>query len=152
MSVRRLIYFSRAVGTVTQSEIRHILAVSRERNAAAGITGLLIHLDGVFAQVLEGSCPAVGETIHRICDDPRHHEISVLADGDVDRRAFDDWSMAYLEADVCALLESAGLPDVEAALAAFADRDPSPGDPVIDTALASLSQRVTGGGVRPSSS
>ena len=55
----RIFYISAATRFATARELDGILAVSRERNTADKITGLLLYHDGSFAQILEGPDEAV---------------------------------------------------------------------------------------------
>jgi len=92
----RLIYFSRAdirQQTSIQTTVRSILTVSQHRNRQAGVTGLLIHASGFFAQALEGDREAVEETFARIARDVRHSLPVVVAQSDISARAFANWSM-----------------------------------------------------------
>jgi hypothetical protein len=159
MATRRIIYFSRCADGPSPEVVAEILAESRRNNERDGITGLLLHMEGVFAQVLEGPAAAIEETIARIEKDPRHHDMTVLSDGDVGMPLFQDWSMGYMDTDVSDLLSAAGLDGVEDAIRAFADEQPDAAHPVIDTALENYSKRLScapasggNGGSRPSSS
>lgn len=80
-------------------EIEQILHKARRRNAADGITGALMFNRGRFAQVLEGSEPALQRLFERIRDDPRHGNVVILQFGPVAGRAFGHWSMAYIGND-----------------------------------------------------
>lgn len=158
MATRRIIYFSRCAEGPGPDTVAEILAESRRNNEKAGITGLLLHMEGVFAQVLEGPADAIGKTMARIERDPRHHDITILSDGDVGTPLFQDWSMGYMDTDVSELLSAAGLSGVEEAIRAFADQEPDAAHPVIGTALENYSKRLScapssgAGGSRPSSS
>ena len=70
-----------------------ILAASRRNNAAADVTGMLLHIDGGFLQILEGPDAAVEETFARIAADPRHTRVARLWREPAERRIFRDWSM-----------------------------------------------------------
>jgi len=50
----RLVYSSEAAPGLTPAELEGMLAESRIRNKAHGISGVLIFVDGAFLQVLEG--------------------------------------------------------------------------------------------------
>ena len=95
----RLVYYSRnrlTDGPLTAWIIKDILAASRVNNARVGVTGALMFNAGCFAQVLEGPREAVEETFERIQQDERHGDVSLLAFGPVDGRAFETWSMGYV--------------------------------------------------------
>ena len=58
--MRQLLYVSDTKYDLSHEALEEILAVSRRKNGAAEVTGLLLNLDGGFLQVLEGSHEAVG--------------------------------------------------------------------------------------------
>ena len=95
--VFRLIYASRSRIGGEAAALASILAAARANNAAAGITGVLLHTPDGFAQVLEGSLAAVGATFERIQNDPRHGEVAVLEAGPADARLFAGWTMAAVD-------------------------------------------------------
>ena len=78
-----------------EREIRSILAASRIRNQANGITGALLFTSLGFAQVLEGRREAVESLFERIGADPRHSDVTVLSFTPAERRSFPDWSMGF---------------------------------------------------------
>ena len=97
MAVRRLVYFSRSMTGPSENDIATILDVSRRNNRRDGVTGLLLHLQGVFAQVLEGTPEKVHAALRRIKADPRHTHLTILTDETVEHPVFTDWSMAYID-------------------------------------------------------
>ena len=101
-SIYQLIYCSH-VAEASPDETAGILAVSRTNNARDGLTGALLHKDGLFAQILEGPLPVVERTFERIQCDARHDNVVVLQFAEVGSRAFSDWSMADAGAAVAPL-------------------------------------------------
>lgn len=95
----RIVYSSEASPGFGPAEIVEMLADSRVRNRAYGITGVLVFVDGVFLQVLEGDELDVVELMGRIERDPRHHDIRVFVREETEVRAFGSWSMAYVTPD-----------------------------------------------------
>jgi hypothetical protein len=93
--MHQLLYVSRTSRGLVPATLNGILAVSRTNNALLGITGLLIHIDGGFLQILEGEERIVRELYMRICTDRRHSEVRMLLDRGVAARAFTGWSMGY---------------------------------------------------------
>ncbi len=75
--------------------VNEIVATSRKRNEADGITGALIFTGTDFAQTLEGPEEAVLTLMDRIRADPRHTDIEVVHEASKNLRMFQDWSMAY---------------------------------------------------------
>lgn len=92
----RLIYSSHSKVSPedAEHELGSIFTVARRNNHGAGITGALLITERAFAQTLEGDEPAVRELYDRIAHDPRHDNVSVLEEGDVDDRVFGRWAMA----------------------------------------------------------
>ena len=91
-----LLYVSRAA-FAAGSEDRHlaeILRVARERNPGLGVTGALIHTDGMFAQALEGEAPAVNQLMIDILRDRRHGGVRIIEIVSIAKRRFKGWSMA----------------------------------------------------------
>lgn len=97
--MHELIYRSRSAGPFDRAEIGRILATARRINAENGVTGLLLYSDESFVQVLEGEEGAVHETFARIRADPRHRDVTLLADGPAERRRHPDWTMGFHHLD-----------------------------------------------------
>ena len=55
----QLVYLSTATRPMTPADLESLLAVSRARNAADSLTGMLLYADRQFMQALEGPAPAV---------------------------------------------------------------------------------------------
>jgi hypothetical protein len=96
--VLQLIYTSAAVAPLSPDALRTLLIRARERNAAAGITGMLLHVDAAFLQVLEGDPDAVQQRFMTIAADYRHHRILLLTMRDIPDRSFPDASMGLFDA------------------------------------------------------
>jgi hypothetical protein len=126
----RLIYSSEATAEMARSDLQQMLEESRIRNARRDITGVLVFVDGVFLQVLEGERDDVDDLMQSIRRDPRHKDIKVFHEEEIDRRAFASWRMAYLsprteEVAAWAGLEGAGsIEGVLATLRTAPDRVP----------------------------
>jgi hypothetical protein len=101
--LHHLIYYSR--NTMTGSEpdvvagIEQILASSRRNNVGVEVTGALMFNRGCFAQILEGPRAAIEQTFERIQRDDRHAAVVVLAYAPIAKRAFPNWSMAFVGAN-----------------------------------------------------
>ncbi|MFN2476823.1 MAG: BLUF domain-containing protein [Chthoniobacterales bacterium] len=90
-----LIYVSIANQPFREDELFELLRVSREHNSRDRITGILLYKNRTFMQLLEGPEEAVCNTYSRIARDPRHRDVTVLLQGEIDGRDFDDWSMGF---------------------------------------------------------
>lgn len=95
MSLSNLIYLSTASPGLTSEEIGAILDTSRLRNRERAITGMLLLSRGNFMQVLEGEADALDETMRRILEDKRHHDVIVLEKEPILSRSFAEWSMGF---------------------------------------------------------
>lgn len=99
-SIFHLVYQSEASVDISYTDIRDILEVSRRNNSRDGITGLLIYRDGYFLQLLEGDEAKVHLILNKIRADKRNHSLQVLIETTSDQRLFEDWSMAFFDADI----------------------------------------------------
>ena len=91
----QMVYISKAVQEFTDKELVDLLQQSRQKNAALGITGMLLYRSGNFLQVLEGETEVVEQLFERIRNDPRHHDFIPLSIVPAKQREFGDWSMAF---------------------------------------------------------
>jgi hypothetical protein len=89
-----LIYCSRAVEHLANTEIDRIVAVAQRNNARNDITGLLVFSSGIFFQWLEGRRDCVEELMKSISADARHNTIVILdTTEEVRERVFSGWAM-----------------------------------------------------------
>ena len=77
--LERVVYVSQAAPRILAGDLYGIIREAHARNAAAGISGGLVFLHGWFAQVLEGSGPAVRTIWNAILADPRHAGVTLRA-------------------------------------------------------------------------
>ena len=92
-----LIYCSAAPRPLGREELAALLAGARLQNERHGITGMLLHVDGSFFQVLEGAPDDVERLFARISADPRHDHVTVIIREPVATRAFGEWTMGHAE-------------------------------------------------------
>jgi hypothetical protein len=90
-----ILYLSTAVVKFTPGMLEELLQLSRARNAAHGVTGLLLYRDGCFMQLIQGPAEAVRSLYASIQRDPRHGEITTLQDEPCSQTDFPDWSMGF---------------------------------------------------------
>lgn len=129
--MKRILYISTARAPLSPAELERLLIHARRKNAAAGVTGLLVVGGRRFLQVLEGPEAAVDATYERIARDPRHFALVKLGEKAVDERAFAQWSMGFepgaatgdspdLEAQVNAILAPVADANLRAYFTGFA--------------------------------
>jgi hypothetical protein len=81
-----------AIGALTQS--------AANLNRMDHITGMLMHADGVFVQLIEGPRQAVNHLWARLLRDKRHRGIVQLYHRrEVEMRVCSDWNMKYVQHD-----------------------------------------------------
>ena len=85
-----------AAPTLCEADLDAIAAVSRARNAAAGLTGLLLHQGDRFYGVLEGTQRRVFRRMETIITDRRHSALRILREEPIASRRFDNWSFGIL--------------------------------------------------------
>lgn len=94
-------YCSVATRVMNADDLRGLLEVARRRNAMLGVTGMLIYSNRTreFLQLLEGEEEAIDVLMAAISEDDRHMSMDVMYRGPIERRSFDDWSMAFRSLD-----------------------------------------------------
>ncbi|KJL20440.1 Blue light- and temperature-regulated antirepressor YcgF [Microbacterium oxydans] len=90
-----LVYTSTASQPFRETALEQLLAVCRRLNDGRGITGMLLHRDGRFIQVLEGQADTIARLVDTIRRDPRHRDLRVLLTQSIAERRFPDWTMGY---------------------------------------------------------
>lgn len=110
MPLHHLIYESQATQPFTEAQLAALLLQARKHNEAHDLSGLLLYAeDGRFVQVLEGEVAEIHDLYFlHIARDPRHHRLTLLADGTLDQRRFADWRMGFRPATPEALAELTG--------------------------------------------
>lgn len=106
-----LIYNSAATEEFSDEALAVLLSKSRNKNASLGITGMLLHVDGCFFQVLEGPEDAVNTLAETIRQDPRHARMTVIIHEPIARRAFSEWTMGFTRLSASSASEIEGLND-----------------------------------------
>jgi hypothetical protein len=93
--IYRLAYVSTACDCLKLDDINNILDSSKVNNQAENITGILIYCNKHFFQILEGDENAVKELYEKIAIDCRHDNVIKIQEGEVEKRNFGNWSMAF---------------------------------------------------------
>ena len=81
-------YSSTLSSPLSASELIGLLKSARKRNRELDVTGLLLHREDSFFQVLEGSKENVLSVFSRIELDPRHIRVTVLFEGQAEVREY----------------------------------------------------------------
>ncbi|WP_300974736.1 BLUF domain-containing protein [Sphingomonas sp. LHG3406-1] len=96
--LERLVYISAAREPQTPDAVARILDVSRQRNASADVTGLLIGGNQWWMQLLEGETPSLEPVWQSIRHDPRHDPVVLVLRRPIDSRDFAGWSLQFRDA------------------------------------------------------
>ena len=99
MALIELVYVSAASTSFTRPGLMALMEKARLRNREQNVTGVLLHDDGSFLQVLEGEESVVSATFEKIAADSRHGKVQVLSRRPIEQRTFGDWSMGVLWVD-----------------------------------------------------
>ena len=96
MKLTSVTYTSLARIDPRSSDLDAIRGAARKRNAADGITGLLVFNGTHFLQTIEGPERAIDSLIERLRNDPRHTGFEIRDQRKIDARSFPDWAMEML--------------------------------------------------------
>ena len=81
------------------SELWALLELARANNEEKDLTGLLLHRQESFFQVLEGQKAEVLKMFEHIKADERHQRVEILFEGDIEAREFIDGRMGFVQLD-----------------------------------------------------
>lgn len=73
--------------------VHELVKSSIRNNKDDGVTGILVAVQDVFVQALEGPVDSVRNTYARISLDHRHRDLKIVSQGPVQSRLFNDWNM-----------------------------------------------------------
>ena len=90
-----LTYFSTASTHFSEEDLENLLKVSKSNNQRNGITGILLFIDGLFLQLLEGRKDNVLNIFKKIQEDERHYDVLKLFEGEKNATNFEKWSMGF---------------------------------------------------------
>ena len=138
----QIMYSSQATRPMTVSGLEEILTDARTGNQARNVTGALVYVDDVFFQLIEGDEDVVRNLLASIASDSRHQSVKVFYEAEVDVRAFESWSMAYLSTTAAQMSHWAGLPGTATVeeLLAEVNRDPRRVPRILVNVLKALAQ------------
>jgi hypothetical protein len=136
----QVMYSSQATKPMTITRLEEILEDARTGNEARNVTGVLVYVDGVFLQIIEGDKDIVLNLMANIASDSRHRSVKVFYEAEVDAQAFESWSMAYLSPTAEEMSTWLGLPGTSSVeeLLASVDRDPQRVPPTLVSVLKAL--------------
>jgi len=80
---------------MSDKDLLALLEQSRNRNKRQNVTGMLLHVEGNFLQVLEGKKNDVEEIYEAIVKDERNCGNIMLLKENINERTFPKWSMGF---------------------------------------------------------
>ena len=89
------VYASAASRDIETKELAELLEAARDNNAKLGLTGMLLHAEGSFFQVLEGQADVVDALYAKIERDQRHGQVTLIIREPIPKRHFDAWTMGF---------------------------------------------------------
>lgn len=89
----QLAYVSTQVSPMSPAELNALVRFSAVNNASRAITGILVHAEGSFFQILEGREETITDLYTRISRDVRHRDPVLLMRQPLEVRTFPKWSM-----------------------------------------------------------
>ena len=107
-----IIYSSAAKTHFGPEELLALLGSARKKNTDLNISGMLLHVEGSFLQVIEGNEAEIDALFETIGEDPRHGNIVTIVRESIPRRAFADWSMGFADIRAEDIEQTVGWSDV----------------------------------------
>jgi hypothetical protein len=91
--LRRIIYLTPTAPNLSQAGIGGIASNISKANDALGITGLMLHKEGMLLHVIEGENASIEQLLGRMKGDRRQQCIHIASDALVESRDFEAWSL-----------------------------------------------------------
>ena len=90
-----ILYSSHSKKQFTIQELSGLWKKFVKNNISLGVTGILIHLNDRFIQLLEGEKTIVEELYEKIVKDERHNDVTQLLKGTLKKRNYENCLMGY---------------------------------------------------------
>lgn len=93
----RLVLYGRITMKIGESAstIKSILAGASEYSPASGLTGGFVFNEKFMMEVVEGARDQVSKRLHRLFEDARFEDLTVIALATIDKRVFEGWAVGY---------------------------------------------------------
>jgi hypothetical protein len=98
--MRSIALFSTAVAPMSAEALAALGEERAEIDGHVGITGMLLHKQGDFLQVIEGRDSVIRDMFFRISTDPRHKGVRKISERDIRQREFDGQMLPFKNLDV----------------------------------------------------
>ncbi len=93
--IKFVIYVSKVSVPLSKTALNDLIAESRHNNKENLITGILLHIDGVFLQYIEGPEDKIDQLYQKIKEDDRHRDLNILESGLIQTRKYKEWQMLF---------------------------------------------------------
>jgi hypothetical protein len=131
-SLIHCIYTSAGMHSFEEADLSTLLQAARAKNERLGLTGLLLHTEGTFFQVLEGQAEIVDALFATIELDKRHTQVTKIIREPIPHRVFDEWTMGFSAMTRKQLAEMDGTNDFFGESRCFAQLDAGRAKKVLD--------------------
>ena len=120
-----LIYTSTSSFNCSAGELALFLNFVRSENIRLNITGILLYHEGEIMQIIEGEKEIIYELFEKIKVDKRHINVIKLNEFKIVKRAYEEWSMSFMQVSINDLVSVKGyldLTDYESGLPKATDK------------------------------
>ena len=93
--LKTICYVSSLNNSLKTSDLSHLFKTTKNNNTCIGISGILIHKNGNFLQILEGEVEKVDTLYQNIRLDNRHHGLIVIVDTEICDRLFESYDTKF---------------------------------------------------------
>ncbi len=97
--LRSIVFFSTAAVPMSPGDLAALGRECAEVDSHVGITGMLLHKNGDFLQVMEGSKSVICDMFAKVSADPRHTNIRKICDRAITRREFAGQAVSFKNLD-----------------------------------------------------
>ncbi|SHJ64402.1 BLUF domain-containing protein [Aquimarina spongiae] len=88
-------YVSTVSPDVSDTMLSEIMAHVKQNNSKLDITGILMHSEGNFFQVLEGEKEVILPLFHKIKEDRRHYNVIKILDKEINNSTFTEYHSSF---------------------------------------------------------
>jgi len=91
-----LVYISTASNPADFEMLSSVISQVAIKNKEQGISGFLYYKNGTYLQLLEGDFKMVNTLFHKIIEDERHKNVTVIIENKIEQRIFNDYESGFL--------------------------------------------------------
>lgn len=95
MTLRSIVFTAARTGRFSHDDLLQMLPGERARNAAIGLTGILVLNDENVLGIAEGPEAAVRARVDEVKADPLNVNVQILVDDPIQQRAFTEWQVGF---------------------------------------------------------